>query len=289
MTTCRFQRRSLDNPRGHRVQVRPMPRHERIRRPALWAILGLLWSASLLVAAQNSTQDRAGEYAPADIAYGARLYDAQCTTCHGANGDGVGGVDLRSGRFRNAVTDQDLTRVITSGIQGTGMLAFKFDLSEIAGIIAYLRNMNTFDRGSVKAGDAGRGRTVFDGKGDCARCHRVDAQGSRVAPNLSDIGATRSAGTLLRSLTDPNSQMMPINRPVRAVARDGKVINGRRLNEDTYTVQLIDDQEKLLSLTKADLREYTILTVSPMPSYKDRLTQDELADLVAYLLSLKGR
>ena len=230
-----------------------------------------------------------GDYAPADIAYGARLYDAQCTTCHGANGDGVGGVDLRSGKFRNAVTDQDLTRVIATGIQGTGMQAFKFDASELAGIIAYLRNMNSFDRESVKTGDAGRGRMAFDGKGGCARCHRVGVQGSRVAPDLSDIGATRSAGSLLRSLTDPTSQMMPINRPVRAVTRDGKVINGRRLNEDTYTVQILDDQEKLVSLVKADLREYTILTASPMPSYKDKLTPDELADVVAYLLSLKGR
>ena len=100
----------------------------------------------------------AQEYAPADIAYGAQLYEAQCTTCHGANGDGVGGVDLRSGKFRNASTDQDLARVITNGIPGTGMLAFKFDAAELAGIIAYLRNMNTFDRGSVKPGDAGRGR-----------------------------------------------------------------------------------------------------------------------------------
>ena len=187
------------------------------------------------------------------------------------------------------MTDQDLTRVILTGIQGTGMQAFRFDASEIAGIIAFLRNMNSFDRGSVKPGDATRGRTVYDGKGDCARCHRVGAQGSRVAPNLSEIGTSRSAGILLRSLTDPNSQMMPINRPVRAVTRDGKVINGRRLNEDTYTVQLLDDQEKLVSLTKADLREYTILTASPMPSYKGRLTDDELADVVAYLLSLKGR
>jgi putative heme-binding domain-containing protein len=187
------------------------------------------------------------------------------------------------------VTDQDLTRVITTGIQGTGMQAFKFDPSELAGIIAYLRNMNSFDRGSVKAGDADRGRAVFEGKGGCARCHRVGAQGPRVAPDLSDIGATRSAGSLLRSLMDPSSQMMPINRPVRAVTRDGKTINGRRLNEDTYTVQLIDDQERLVSLVKADLREYTILTVSPMPSYRDRLTQDEVADVVAYLLSLKGR
>jgi len=70
----------------------------------LWALLGLAGQ---------------GDYAPADIAYGARLYDAQCTTCHGANGDGVGGVDLRSGRFRTAVTDQDLTRVILTGIEGT--------------------------------------------------------------------------------------------------------------------------------------------------------------------------
>jgi mono/diheme cytochrome c family protein len=83
--------------------------------------------------------------------------------------------------------------------------------------------------------------------------------------------------------------MMPINRPVRAVTRDGTVINGRRLNEDTYTVQLIDDHEKLVSLMKSDLRQYTIVTASPMPSYKDTLTPDELADVVAYLLSLKGR
>ena len=253
----------------------------------LVAVLGAAIGGPLF-AAQSPGAAHPGEYAPADIAYGARLYDAQCTTCHGATGDGVGGVDLRSGRFRNAVTDQDLTRVVTTGIQGTGMQAFKFDQSEIAGIIAYLRNMNSFDRGSVKAGDAGRGRVVFDGKGGCTRCHRVGVQGSRVAPDLSDIGATRSAGSLLRSLTDPSSQMMPINRPVRAVTRDGKVINGRRLNEDTYTVQLIDDQERLLSLAKADLREYTILVASPMPSFKDRLTEDELADVVAYLLSLKG-
>ena len=124
-------------------------------------------------AAQPPPTAHPGEYAPTDIAYGSRLYDAQCTTCHGANGDGVGGVDLKSGRFRNAASDQDLTRVITTGIQGTGMLAFKLDPSEITGIIAYLRNMNSFDRGSVKPGDAGRGRAVVDGKGGCTRCHSL--------------------------------------------------------------------------------------------------------------------
>jgi putative heme-binding domain-containing protein len=255
--------------------------------PLLICALLAFWSAG--AAAQTPDAAHPGEYASADIAYGSRLYDAQCATCHGSTGAGVGGVDLRSGKFRNAITDQDLARVVTTGIPGTGMLAFKFDASEIAGIVAYLRNMNTFDRGSVKVGDAGRGRGVVDGKGACAQCHRIGGQGSRVAPELTDIGATRSAASLLRSMTDPSSQMMPINRPVRAVTRDGRTVNGRRLNEDTYTVQLIDDQERLVSLVKADLREYTILTSSPMPSFRDRLTPDEIADVVAYLLSLKGR
>src|SRR5512138_863439 len=101
-----------------------------------------------------SSSAHPGDYAPSDIAYGARLYDAQCTTCHGANGDGVGGVDLRSGKFRNGATDQDLVRVITTGIPGTGMQAFRLDAAEITGIIAFIRNMNAFDRGSIKTGDA---------------------------------------------------------------------------------------------------------------------------------------
>lgn len=252
-----------------------------MQRRALGVVLGLLCGCSQFVSAQP--------YAPADIAYGSRLYAAQCATCHGATGDAVAGIDLRSGKFRTVSTDQDLTRVITNGIPGTGMLAFKFDAPELAAIVAYLRTMNTFDAGAAKVGDASRGRVVFEGKGGCRRCHRVGAQGARLAPDLSDIGSVRSAGSLQRSLVDPSSQMMPINRPVRVVTRDGTVINGRRLNEDTYTVQLIDDRERLLSLTKADLREYTILTTSLMPSYRDTLSADELADLVAYLLSLKGR
>ena len=61
----------------------------------------------------------------------------------------------------------------------------------------------------------------------------MGAQGSRVAPDLSEIGMVRSADALQSSLLDPTANMRPINRPVRAVTKDGKVINGRRLNEDT--------------------------------------------------------
>jgi hypothetical protein len=83
--------------------------------------------------------------------------------------------------------------------------------------------------------------------------------------------------------------MMPINRPVRIVTRDGRTIRGRRLNEDTYTVQLIDEQERLVSLDKTDIRELELAKTSPMPPATNTLSNDELADLVGYLVSLRGQ
>ena len=252
--------------------------------------LGITVASGLAAARQNPTlQGHPDDYVRADIEYGARLFVEQCTTCHGENGDGVTGVDLRSGKFKNAVTDPQLRTVITNGFPNTGMPAFAFTPSELTGLVAYLRNMNTFDRGTMKPGDAAHGRVVFEGKGACLSCHRVNHTGSRKAPDLSDIGAIRSAGSLERSLRNPSSQMMPINRPVRLVTRDGRVITGRRLNEDTFTVQLADEEGRLISLAKADLREFRISTTSTMPSYEKELSPQELADVVTYLLTLKGQ
>ena len=239
--------------------------------------------------AQAPTPIHESQYPDVDIAYGSSLYAGRCVTCHGAQGDAIGGVNLRSGKFRNAQSDNDLARFIRAGSPTAGMPAFALDNAEMAGIVAYLRNMNSFDTATVKAGDVSRGRAVFEGKGGCVACHRIGRVGSRVAPDLTDIGSVRSAGSIQRSLLDPSSQMMPINRPVRLVTKDGAVINGRRLNEDTYSIQVIDDRERLHSLLKADLREFTISRTSPMPSYRDTLTSEDLADLLGYLLSLKGQ
>jgi putative heme-binding domain-containing protein len=254
-------------------------------RRALATVVGAVISIGV-VHAQAPLHD--AQYADADIAYGASLYREKCVTCHGTQGDAIGGVNLRSGTFRNAVIDRDLERFIRTG-SPAGMPAFNLDSAEMAGVIAYLRNMNAFDSATVKAGDAGRGRAVFNGKGACTTCHRVGATGSLAGPNLTDIGAVRSAGSLQRSLLDPTSQMMPINRPVRVVTKDGTTVNGRRLNEDTYSLQLIDDGGRLHAFMKNDLRDYTIETKSPMPSYRSTLSADEMADVVAYLLSLKGQ
>ena len=106
----------------------------------------------------------------------------------------------------------------------------------MAGIIAYLRNMNVVRH---RDGEDRRCRPRPRHLRRQGRLHRgvtASAPADRAsAPNLSDIGAARSAGSLQRSLLDPTSQMMPINRPVRVVTKDGTVINGRRLNEDTYS------------------------------------------------------
>ena len=254
-------------------------------RTTLWpvAVAGLSLTAGTL-----SAQDHAGQYDPADVEYGAQLYAGHCITCHGETGDLMPGAALRSGQFRNASSDRDLMRLIREGIDGTAMIATAYSDSELTALVAYLRNMASFDAASVLVGDSVRGQALFEGKGECLRCHRVGGRGPRFAPDLTRIGAMRTAAILTRVLVDPSAAMLPINRPVRVVTRDGRVIDGRRLNEDTFTVQLIDAEEQLFTLDKSTLREYSIGTTATMPSYAETLSEEERADIVAYLLSLKG-
>ena len=177
--------------------------------------IGVRSAAAAVRLKPDTTINHDAQYPDVDIVYGASLYTARCVMCHGAQGDAIGGVNLRSGKFRNASTDTELARFIRAG-SPAGMPPFALDNAEMAGIIAYLRNMNSFDTANVKTGDAARGRAIFDGKGGCVALPSRGRVGSRVAPNLSDIGSQRSPGSLQRSLVDPSSQMMPINRPVRA-------------------------------------------------------------------------
>jgi len=243
-------------------------------------------AALLLTATLGAQADHGAQYSQAEIAAGYRVYSATCVQCHGANGDGISGVDLRRGVFRRAASDEDLARVITSGVSGAGMPPFKLEPAELTGVIAFIRA--GFDQTvSVRVGDPARGRTLFDGKGACAACHRVQGRGALSAPDLSGVGLVRTVGALQRSLLDPTSAMVPANRPVRAVTNSGDTVEGRRLNEDTYTLQLLDAHGRLRSLAKSDIRTLTYAIASPMPAYGSRLRPDEIADLVGYLASLR--
>jgi putative heme-binding domain-containing protein len=259
----------------------------RSNRALALVFLGVLAAGVARTRAQGG-QVHEGQYAQADIIKGQATYRAQCSTCHGVMGQGVGGVDLRRGVFKTVRSDEDLMRVVSTGV-GNGMPAFKFDQAEMTGIVAFIRAGFDLAGAAVRLGDPQRGRQLFAGKGGCASCHRVNGEGGgKGGPDLSDVGSARTLGTLQGMIVDPATYLLPINRSVRAVTRDGKVIIGRRLNEDTYWVQLLDENDRLLSLEKSQLKEYKVLTTPRMPPFKDKFSTEEVADLVAYLASLKG-
>ena len=203
-------------------------------------------------------------------------------------GAAIGGIDLRQGPLPRASTDAALTALLAKGIPGTGMPSFRLDPNDARMLVAFIRSGFDANAATAPAGDAVRGRVIFEGTGRCLTCHRISARGRDVGPDLTDIGRTRTTAAIQRSLVDPTGSMQPINRPVRAVKADGTVITGRRLNEDTYTVQLLTGEGRLVSLVKSELTQWSVDATSPMPSYKDTLKPDELVDLVAYLASLKG-
>jgi mono/diheme cytochrome c family protein len=246
-------------------------------------------------------------FTPEEISEGGRLFQSNCVVCHGSAGDQIAGVALMSGKFRRASTDEDAARIIRSGIPGTAMQGFNFTDRQSAMIVAYLRSStgNSASGDMPALGDSVRGSRIFEGKGQCLSCHRVGETGSRVGPDLTSIGAPRPAlvffgppappptpaaivQQLQRSLLDPDADVAPANRTYRAVLKDGTAITGRLLNLDTFTIQLFDSREQLMTLSKSDVREFT-LQKSPMPSYRDKLTAQELSDLLAYLFSLKGQ
>jgi len=257
-----------------------MPRYMRPTIAYIVAlVIGLAWSATPVLV-QRSTA--------ADIADGARQFQSTCANCHGPDGGEVAGIDLGRGQFRRPMSDQDLVQIIRTGIPGTPMPASNFSEEQASRIVAYLRSVASTRQASSTVGDAARGKTLYEGKGTCATCHRVNGVGSRLGPDLSDIGQFRRAVDLERSLVEPDAEVLGNNRFYHVTTRDGGTTTGRLLNLDTFTIQLLDSKERLRSFVKSDLRDHGFAEKSPMPSYKSTLSAQELADVVSYLASLKG-
>ena len=247
---------------------------------------GLVFFAlATLTALPLAARQHAGSYTAADVEAGARLYGAQCSNCHGGDGALVASVDLRRGVFRLGSTDEALGRTITNGIPGTAMVPQTFSAQDLHALIAYIRSMRDFGSRAVTLGDPEKGAALIEAKG-CLACHRVNANGSIFAADLTDIGTLRSAELLLRALTEPPGVVPAGRRFIRAVTKDGRTVTGRRLNEDTFTVQLVDDRGTLVSLVKSELREYSVTRTFPLPAAKTALSPAERADLAAYLTTL---
>jgi len=142
-------------------------------------------------------------------------------------------------------------------------------------------------QGVTPTGDGVRGKALVESSG-CVDCHRIGDRGSRLGPDLSDIGSRRTPDRLRQALVAPDEEVVPENRYVRFVTRDGATITGRLLNQDPISVQLINQKEELKTYLRATLREYTIVDKGLMPSAEGKLTSHDVADIVTYLSSLKG-
>jgi putative heme-binding domain-containing protein len=223
-----------------------------------------------------------------DIADGQRAFASNCAVCHGPDGNIIPNIDFSRGIYRREYTDAELVDIIQNGIPNTAMPATaRMTVAQAERIVAYLRDLPAQEGGSLVAGDVTRGREVFFAKGACDDCHAVGGSGSRKGPDLSRIGLERRALEIEDSILNPAAVVQPNARTVRVRTDEGDVVTGRLLNQDTFTVQLIDDDEKLRSFDRSELRDFAFVA-SPMPSYVGMLSAQEIADLVAYLTSQQG-
>lgn len=243
-----------------------------------------LAAAAALVVAVSAQHN----FTPAEVENGGRIYQSTCAGCHGTAGDQIAGTALRSGKFRRATTDDEVARIIRTGIAGTAMAGQAVSETEAQMIVAWLRGGATTSAAPRLAGDAARGRVIFEGRGNCTSCHGPGGVGGRRAPALLDMGVIRRPPQLEQALLDPSAEIHTDFRSITATLRDGATVTGRLMNQNTWSIQMLDSAGQLRSLDKADLRSHAILTTSPMPSYRQSLSPQELADVVAFLGTMKG-
>jgi quinoprotein glucose dehydrogenase len=232
---------------------------------------------------------------------GPKQFAISCAPCHGAQGEGGRGPALAVAWLPRAPDDAALGSIIASGIPGTQMPGTRMMDDERHSLVQFIRNLGTSHASAIE-GDRASGERIFWGKGNCGRCHTVGARGGRMGPDLSEIALRRGAVYLRAVLLDPAGNIPDsftfyrrvVFAPdtfvqVQVVTNSGVAITGVRVDEDAFTIQIRDYSDRLYSFRKDELKELVKeWGKTPMPSYRDRLSETEMRDLVAYLLSLRG-
>ena len=241
---------------------------------------------------------------PAASVEGQRLYGQLCQTCHGPAGQGGGdrGPALTGTTFTHGNADADLFRTVRSGLRGTQMPSFaQLSDAQTWQLVTYLRTLQpripSSAVTSAASADVSSGEALFFGRAGCATCHEVNARGGIIGPDLSNA-ARLSPAVLHQKITNPNAggsapgggRGGAAPATVTVTALDGTEIRGVRRNEDTFSLQMIDTSGQLRLLDKTKLASVTAAATSlHPPDYGTRLTADEIANLVAYLGTLRGR
>ena len=223
---------------------------------------------------------------------GEASFRVHCSLCHGYDAQGGGetnGPDLTTGRFRHTSTLAGLFNVIRNGVEGTAMLGINPDAPDrvVWQIITYLDTLTPNPTDVDLPGDAAAGQVLFSGKGNCAACHMVNGRGGRLGPDLSRVAERRDPDELRADLLDPDAEVEPRWWTVTATVRGGAAVEGLRMSEDTFTLRLIDADERLWSFSKGELRSYERSKASTMPSVRGTLSDSEVDDLITYLFTLR--
>jgi len=233
------------------------------------------------------------------VAEGETLYNQRCTTCHGAGGGGgTSAPPIVSGdRLDIGVSDAQTFNIIKNGVAGTPMSPQPMPEPDIWKVVTYLHALRGPAIDNPVAGDAAHGEQVFWGKGQCGTCHMMSGKGGLTAPDLSNIAGIRKASSISDALTKQQHRVygsggahlqalpaMDSYLPVFVTTADGKIVEGVLLNEDSYSLQMIGNDNQLHLFDRAKLRRVVVEPRSLMPTdYDKRLTPDEFKDLLAFL------
>lgn len=241
-------------------------------------------SQQLLDLLSEQPLDRASAAA---LEQGNRLFEIHCARCHGLDGVGGEGPNLMRENLRRSTTDEALLEIVDGGILGTDMPgARSLNHREIHAVSAYVRSLGVAPREDLP-GDPEQGRELYEAT-LCSTCHVVNGEGIAFGPDLSDIGLLRGSRHLRESIRVPEASVAPRYRTVLVEDAGGAETMGVRMNEDTFTIQILDQAGRLRSFRKTGIRRFELLPEeSLMMSYAD-FSDEELDDLVAYLATLRG-
>jgi putative membrane-bound dehydrogenase-like protein len=140
----------------------------------------------------------------------------------------------------------------------------------------------------LKGGDVGRGHLIFNGKAVCITCHKMGYRGGKMGPDLTRIGRVRTERDLLEAIAFPSASFVRGYEPMLLKTKNGEQSLGVILGETATHIQLAMGPALERRVPRNEIAEIKPAPISLMPAGLDRvLTQQELADLIAFLKSLK--
>jgi putative heme-binding domain-containing protein len=141
-----------------------------------------------------------------------------------------------------------------------------------------------------RSGNRERGRKLFfdTEKSLCLKCHRLGDQGERIGPELTGVGGRFSRIHLVESILEPSRTIAPSFGTLVISLKNGKALTGVKVAETETTLTVADNQGQKHQLVKADIDTQQPSPLSTMPEgLEKRLTEEELVDLIAFLVSQK--